>query len=57
MRYFHSYGLVDSEELMGLDRVTLALFILVEDDQVLDALSVIDNINGVTVSVVAIGWI
>jgi len=42
---------------MGLDQVTLVLFIPVEDEQVLQSLSVTDLINGVTVSVVAIGWV
>jgi len=42
---------------LGLSQVTLALFIPVEDEQVLQALSVTDVINGITVSVVAIGWV
>lgn len=42
---------------MGLTQVTLAVFIPVDDEQVLDELSVTETTDGVTVSVVAIGWI
>ncbi len=41
---------------LGLDTVTLAVFIPVEDETVLEKLSGQDVINGVRVSVVAIGW-
>lgn len=42
---------------MGLMQVTLAIFIPVEDEQVLQALSVTEKADDVTVSVVAIGWV
>ncbi|MEM7127871.1 MAG: AAA-like domain-containing protein [Chloroflexota bacterium] len=42
---------------MGLDQVTMAVFIPVEDEKVLEALSVTEFIDGVTVKMVAIGWV
>ena len=42
---------------MGLTDVTLAVFVAVIDEDVLQKLSVIKTINGITVSVVAIGWV
>jgi len=42
---------------MGLTQVTLAVFIPVEDEQVLQELSVTEAVDGVSVSVVAIGWV
>jgi hypothetical protein len=41
---------------MGLETVTLALFVPVEDEEVLDKLSGEEEIDGVKVSVVAVGW-
>jgi hypothetical protein len=42
---------------LGLDQVTLAMFIPIEEEAVLQELSVIETIDGVTVYVVAIGWV
>lgn len=41
---------------LGLDRVTLAIFLAVEDDAVLQELSGVEVIDGVRVTVVEIGW-
>lgn len=41
---------------MGLNSVTLALFVPVEDEIVLNQLSIQTNIDVVWVHVVAIGW-
>jgi hypothetical protein len=41
---------------MGLNSVTLALFVPVEDDVILNQLSIQTNIDEVSVHVVAIGW-
>ncbi len=41
---------------LALDRVTLAIFTPTSDEAVLDKLSVKEKIDGVTVTVVAIGW-
>jgi len=42
---------------LGLDRVTIALFISVLEETVLSKLSTVEVMNGVEVSVVAIGWV
>jgi hypothetical protein len=42
---------------LGLDRVTVALFIPVKEEDVLEQLSSTEVVEGVTVSVVAIGWV
>lgn len=42
---------------LGLDRVTLAMFAPVEDKAVLEKLSVKEEIQGVQVTAVAIGWV
>ena len=41
---------------LGIDRVTVALFIPVLDENVLETLSTIEVVYGVEVTVVAIGW-
>ncbi len=41
---------------LGLDRVTVALFIPVLEEDVLEQLSSTEVVEGVTVSVVAVGW-
>ncbi len=41
---------------LGLDRVALAMFLPVEDEEVLEKLSGEEMIDGVRVMVVAIGW-
>ncbi len=41
---------------LGLDRVTIALFIPVLEEDVLEQLSTTEVVEGVTVSVIAIGW-
>jgi hypothetical protein len=41
---------------MGLSTVVLALFVPVEDEDVLGKLSGVETIEGVEVSTVAIGW-
>ncbi len=41
---------------LELDRVSLAIFLAVDDDAVLEALSGEEVIDGVRVTVVAIGW-
>ncbi|MCP4701595.1 MAG: hypothetical protein GY862_32760 [Gammaproteobacteria bacterium] len=47
----------DYAKSLGLDSVTIALFIPVLEETVLEKLSTIEAINGVEVSVVAIGWV
>ncbi|MDM8558891.1 AAA-like domain-containing protein [Candidatus Parabeggiatoa sp. HSG14] len=42
---------------LGIDRVTVALFIPVLDETVLKTLTTIEVVNGVEVTVVAIGWV
>ncbi|MFN8493739.1 MAG: hypothetical protein U0350_39420 [Caldilineaceae bacterium] len=42
---------------LGLNQVTLAVFVPVEDEAVLQALSVIETVDEVIVTVVAIGWV
>jgi hypothetical protein len=42
---------------LGLDRVTVALFIPVVEEDVLEQLSSTEVVEGVTVSVVALGWV
>lgn len=42
---------------LGLDQVTLAMFVPIEEETVLQELSVTETIDGVTVYVVAIGWV
>jgi hypothetical protein len=46
----------DYGKSLGLDRVTVALFIPVLDENVLETLSTIEVVYGVEVTVVAIGW-
>lgn len=41
---------------LGLDSVTMAVFIPIVDEDVLQELSAIEKIQGVEVAVVAIGW-
>ncbi|MCP4692098.1 MAG: hypothetical protein GY859_28895 [Desulfobacterales bacterium] len=41
---------------LGLDRVTLAMFLAVDDDAALEALSGEEMIDGVRVTVVVSGW-
>lgn len=41
---------------LGLDRVTLATFVSIDEEAVLQELSVTETIDGVVVNVVAIGW-
>jgi hypothetical protein len=47
----------DYAKNLGLARVTMAVFIPVLEDLVLSKLSTIEVINGIEVSVVAIGWV
>ncbi|EDN66965.1 conserved hypothetical protein [Beggiatoa sp. PS] len=47
----------DYAKSLNLDNVTIALFIPVLDETVLEKLSTIEVINGVEVTVVAIGWL
>ena len=42
---------------LGLDRVTVALFVPVEEEDVLEQLSSTEVVDGVMVSVVAVGWV
>ena len=42
---------------LGLNQVTLAVFVPVEDEAVLQALSVTETVDDVVVTVVAIGWV
>jgi len=42
---------------LGFDQVTMAVFVPIEDETVLEKLSVRETVDGVTVSVVAIGWV
>jgi hypothetical protein len=42
---------------LGFDKVTMAIFIPVEEETVLEKLSEIEMIDGVEVTVVAIGWV
>jgi len=42
---------------LGIDSVTIALFIPVLEEAVLEKLSTIEVVYGIEVSVVAIGWI
>jgi hypothetical protein len=42
---------------LGLDRVTIALFIPVLEETVLEQLSTTEVVNGIEVTVVAIGWV
>ncbi len=60
MRRFHSYGPVDRAadyaRHVGLDKVTMAVFISVLDDDVLAQLAGTDSYGGVQVHVVMIGW-
>lgn len=41
---------------LGFERVTLAVFVPIEEESVLEKLSVSETIHGITVDVVAIGW-
>jgi hypothetical protein len=47
----------DYAKNLGIDKVTIALFIPVLEETVLEKLSTQETINGVQVNVVAIGWI
>jgi len=47
----------DYAKNLGIPSVTIALFIPVLEETVLDKLSTIEVVNGVEVSVVAIGWV
>jgi len=47
----------DYAKNLGLDRVTIALFIPVLEETVLEQLSTIEVVNGIEVTVVAIGWV
>ncbi|RKZ42393.1 MAG: hypothetical protein DRQ49_02115 [Gammaproteobacteria bacterium] len=47
----------DYAKNLGIDRVTIALFIPVLEETVLSKLSTIEVVNGVEVTVVAIGWV
>ncbi len=47
----------DYAKSLGIDRVTIALFIPVLEETVLEKLSTIEVVNGVEVNVVAIGWV
>lgn len=42
---------------LGFDRVTMAVFVPVEDETLLEKLSVHETVDGVAVQVVAIGWV
>jgi hypothetical protein len=42
---------------LGLQQVTLAVFVPLEEEAVLQELSVTETVDGVTVTVVAIGWV
>lgn len=42
---------------LGFDRVTMAVFVPIEDETVLEKLSVSDTVDGVTVQVTAIRWV
>lgn len=42
---------------LGFDQVTMAVFVPIEDETVLEKLSVHETVDGVTVSVAAIGWV
>ena len=46
----------DYARRMGLSAVVLALFVPVEDEEVLQELSGVDHVNGVETTTVAIGW-
>ena len=41
---------------IGFDRVTLAVFVPIEDEKVLEKLSVSETLHGIHITVVAIGW-
>ncbi|OAD21581.1 hypothetical protein THIOM_002645 [Candidatus Thiomargarita nelsonii] len=47
----------DYAKNLGISSVTIALFIPVLEETVLEKLSTIKVVNGVEVSVVAIGWV
>ncbi|MEN8215733.1 MAG: hypothetical protein ABFS56_05030 [Pseudomonadota bacterium] len=47
----------DYAKNLGLDRVTIALFIPVLEETVLEQLSTTEVVNGIEVTVVAIGWV
>ncbi|HIE00361.1 MAG TPA: hypothetical protein EYP59_08745 [Thiotrichaceae bacterium] len=47
----------DYAKNLGIDNVTIALFIPVLEETILEKLSTEDIINGIKVSVVAIGWV
>jgi hypothetical protein len=47
----------DYAKNLGIDKVTIALFIPVLEETVLEKLSTQETINGVQVNVVAIGWV
>ena len=47
----------DYAKNLGLSSVTIALFIPVLEDPVLETLSTTETVNGIEVNVVAIGWV
>jgi len=47
----------DYAKNLGINSVTIALFIPVLEETVLEKLSTIEVVNGVEVNVVAIGWV
>jgi len=62
--FVDSYQIKDDREQaadyaknLGIDNVTIALFIPVLEETILEKLSTEDVINGIKVSVVAIGWV
>lgn len=52
-----SFGNSRYAKRLGLTQVTLAVFVPVEDEAVLQALSVTETVDDVVVTVVAIGWV
>lgn len=54
-RYGDQFTLFDFS--LGFTRVTMAVFVPIEDETVLEKLSVTETVDDVTVQVVAIGWI
>lgn len=42
---------------LGFDSVTMAVFVPIEDEAILERLSLSESVNGVMVNVVAIGWV
>jgi hypothetical protein len=48
---------IDYAKKLGINCVTIALFIPVLEETVLNKLSTIDIIDGIKVDIVAIGWV